>query len=117
MSLTTLDLRDAYLHVPIFPEHQAFLRFVVVTQEGVFYWQFKALPFWLVASPRIFTKILAEAVTHLHLPGDSSDTSEVETDTQKVISVLRRLSWLVNLEKSSLEPAQVKTYLGFRVDS
>lgn len=27
----TLDLRGAYLNVPIFPEHQAFLRFAVVT--------------------------------------------------------------------------------------
>lgn len=127
--MTTLDLGDAYLHVTIFPEHKAFLRFAGVTQEGVFHWQFEALPFGLAASPRIFTNIQAEAVTHLHLQGmavipylddlliSGPSAAYVETDTQKVISVLRRLGWMVNLEKSSLEPAQVQTYLGFRVDS
>lgn len=33
--MVTLDLKDVYLHVPISPEHQRFLRFVVLTGQGV----------------------------------------------------------------------------------
>lgn len=72
---------------------------MVLTQEVVFHWQFKALPFGLAASPRIFffMKILAEAVAHLHLQGivvipyvddlliSGPSAAQVETDTQKVI--------------------------------
>lgn len=42
--------------------------------------------------------------------------AQLETDIQKVISVLQRLGCLVNVEKSFLEPAQVQTYLGYHVD-
>lgn len=41
--------------------------------------------------------------------------AQVKPNTQKVTSVLQMLGWLVSMEKSSLEPAQVQTYLG-RVD-
>ena len=67
--MITLDLKDAYLHVPISPKHQKFLRFAVQTRQGVRHWQFKALPFGLAARPRIFTKVLAEVVSFLHLQG------------------------------------------------
>lgn len=42
--MTTVDLRDAYLHVLIHPEHQAFLRYAMVTQEGTTHWQFGGPP-------------------------------------------------------------------------
>lgn len=106
--MTTLDVRDACLHVPI----QAFLRFVVVTQKGTL--QFRVLPFGLAASPRLFTKILTEAVAYLHLQGTAA---QVEADTQRAVLVLQKLGWLVSVKKSSLEPALFQNYLGYRVDS
>ena len=37
-------------------------------------------------------------------------------DTQKVMSVLQTVGWLMNVEKSSIEPAQVQVYLGYKID-
>ncbi|CAJ0958925.1 unnamed protein product [Ranitomeya imitator] len=45
--LASIDIKDAYLHIPIFPPHQQFLRFAV--QEELF--QFVALPFGLATAP------------------------------------------------------------------
>ncbi|KAM4038352.1 uncharacterized protein ACNLHF_016660 [Anomaloglossus baeobatrachus] len=53
--LASIDIRDAYLHIPIFPAHQRFLRFVVQEQH----FQFTALPFGLSTAPRVFTKVMA----------------------------------------------------------
>lgn len=43
--------------------------------------------------------------------------TQVRSDTNKVMSVLKNLGWVINTEKSSLEPDQVKTFLGYRVDT
>ncbi len=51
----SIDLTDAYFHVPINLEHQHFLRFAVSPTEA---YQFRALPFGLSSAPRIFTMIL-----------------------------------------------------------
>ncbi|CAJ0931053.1 unnamed protein product [Ranitomeya imitator] len=50
--LASIDIKDAYLHIPIFPPHQRFLRFAI--REDHF--QFTALPFGLATAPRVFTK-------------------------------------------------------------
>ena len=52
--LVKLDLKDAYLTVPIHPLHRMFLKFQWNRQM----WQFKVLPFGLSTAPYIFTKLL-----------------------------------------------------------
>ena len=47
----SVDLQDAYLHVPMHPRARPYLRFV--HQQQV--WQFKALPFGLSTAPFVFT--------------------------------------------------------------
>ena len=49
------DLRDAYLHLPIFVHHRKYLRFCVKDQH----FQFRAMPFGLAVAPRVFTKVMA----------------------------------------------------------
>ncbi|XP_071980402.1 uncharacterized protein [Engystomops pustulosus] len=64
--LCTLDLRDAYYHIPIHADSQKFLRFAVVSPSGEeSHFQFTALPFGLSSAPRIFTKVMAEVVKYL----------------------------------------------------
>ncbi len=46
---TSLDLKDAYFHVPICPEHRPFLCFAFQGQA----FQFRVLPFGLSLAPRI----------------------------------------------------------------
>ena len=53
-----IDLKDAYFSVKIFPDHKKFLRF---RWRGVAY-QYKALPFGFATAPRVFSKIMQEAM-------------------------------------------------------
>ena len=54
--VTSIDLTDAYFHVPIHPQSQKYLRFQ--TKNGVF--QFRALPFGVATAPLEFTHIVKE---------------------------------------------------------
>ena len=57
----SLDLTDAYLHIPIHYRSGKFLRF---TLRGRVY-QFKALPFGLSTSPFVFTRLMEVITTFL----------------------------------------------------
>ena len=57
----SLDLTDAYLHVPIHTRSRKYLRF---TLRGRVY-QFKALPFGLSTSPFVFTRLMTVIATFL----------------------------------------------------
>ena len=58
---TQIDIKDAYLHIPVQHRFRKYLRFTV---EGVVY-QFKTLPFGLNVAPRIFTQVLKPVLGHL----------------------------------------------------
>ena len=58
--VTSIDLADAYFHVPIHPQSQKYLRFQ--TKKGVF--QFRALPFGVATAPLEFTHIVKEIKHH-----------------------------------------------------
>lgn len=62
---TSTNLKDAYFHVPIWQEQWQFLR--VVFQGQAF--QFKVPPFGLPLSPRVFTRIVAAALSPLQVAG------------------------------------------------
>ncbi|KAJ8400811.1 hypothetical protein AAFF_G00391650 [Aldrovandia affinis] len=51
---TSLDLKDAYFHIPVHPVHWTYLRFAF---EGVAF-ELKVLPFGLSLAPRTFTKCM-----------------------------------------------------------
>ena len=59
----SVDLTDAYLHVPV---HIASRRYLRVVREGIVY-QFRALPFGLSTAPWIFTQIVQEVKKMLHI--------------------------------------------------
>lgn len=65
--MATVDLRDAYLHIPIHRDFQRYLRLAVKVNSEVLHFQYQALPFGLASSPRIFTKVLAKALAPLHM--------------------------------------------------
>lgn len=56
--LTSLDIQDAYLNVPIFSPHQCYLYFAV----GNLHYQFVALSFGLSTALKVLTKVLAPAL-------------------------------------------------------
>ena len=51
----SIDISDAFLHIPIRLSHRKFLRFSVADQIL----DFKALPFGLTTAPRVFTKVVS----------------------------------------------------------
>ena len=65
MWATSIDLRDAYLHVPIFPGHRRFLAFQF---QGETY-MFTSLPFGLSTAPRVFSRVAGAAVAELRQRG------------------------------------------------
>ena len=72
-----LDLKDAYLTIPVHQSHQKFLRFF---WKGKFY-QFVCMAFSLAPAPRIFTKLR-----------DGSETAAL---------LLQSLGFLLNWDKSA----------------
>jgi hypothetical protein len=123
--MAKLDLKDAYLTVPVHPSHQKFLRF---EWRGRIY-QFNCLAFGLAPAPRCFSKILKVVAAHLRRQGlrmivylddiliINSSKERTKADVVKVIELLQHLGFLINWEKSIVDPAQILEYLGLVVDS
>ena len=57
--MVKLDLKDAYLTVPMYQEHWKFLKFQCQNQT----WQFKVLPFGLNSAPYTFMKLMMKLCT------------------------------------------------------
>ena len=123
--MASIDLREAYLQVPIHPESRRFLRFVA---HGRFY-QFTALCFGLSTAPQVFTRVMAPVSTILHSLGirmccyldnwlvQSSSREGLLRDLGVVLSLCRELGVVVNPEKSNFTPSQVVQYLGVVIDA
>ncbi|XP_033987890.1 uncharacterized protein LOC117483621 [Trematomus bernacchii] len=122
---TTVDLRDAYFHVPIASHHRKFLRFAFQDQH----YQFRVLPFGLSLSPRVFTRVVVAALAPLQAQGMkvlpylddwlvcAPSRSQVAQDTARLLCHVARLGLTVNTGKSCLVPSQQVTYLGLVLDS
>ena len=60
--LVSVDLKDAYLQVPVHPSSSKFPRFVAWGET----WQFRVLCFGLTMAPQVFTRVMAPASAFLH---------------------------------------------------
>ena len=63
--MISIDLKDAYLSVPIAQEHRQFLRFE--WEDHLF--KFQCLPFGLTSASRVFTKLLKPVMSLLRQKG------------------------------------------------
>ena len=116
----SLDLKDAYLHIPMYPPDRQFLRFCI---QGKHY-QFKAMPFGLATAPRVFTKLMAAVggflrtkQIHIFMYLDdwlikNNNKALVMSHLQQTLAVLIDVGLVVNVKKSQLVPSQRITYLG-----
>lgn len=123
--MTKIDIKDAYLHIPIAPEHQSFLRF---NFRDVTY-QFLALCFGLTTAPWAFSRLMKPLVARLRAQGVRlviylddilimADSAErCREHTRLVVQTLTQFGWVINWKKSETEPAQIRTYLGVSIDS
>ena len=123
--LCRLDLKDAYLMVPICLYHRRFLRFRWEDQV----YQFTCLPFGLSTAPRTFTKVLKPVVTAMHARGTrlvvylddfllmNQSSQHLKQECQALLDLLEGVGFLVNYPKSDLLPSKCMTFLGFNIDS
>ena len=123
--MSSVDIRHAYHTVNIAEEHQKFLRF---EWKGKFF-QYTCLPFGLSSAPRIFTKLLKPVFATLRSEGCSvmgyiddclilGDTrEECLYNTERLIELLQKLGFVINFEKSVLEPTNRIEFLGHILDS
>ncbi|XP_038163380.1 uncharacterized protein LOC119798106 [Cyprinodon tularosa] len=122
---TSIDLKDAYFHIPIYPPHRKYLRF---SFHGNCY-EYLVLPFGLSLSPRVFVKCTEAAVGPLRRRGirvatyiddwliASSSHQEASLHTAMIKEHLMDLGFKINLEKSSLFPSQRIAFIGLSLDS
>jgi len=123
--LASIDLKDAYFHVPINEDSKKLLRF---EWDGILY-EFNCLPFGLSTAPRIFTKLMKPVFHYLRNTGLSSvnylddflllgvSYSDCCNNVLKTRNLFESLGFSINFKKSCLKPSQTITFLGFNIDS
>ncbi|KAM4028388.1 heterogeneous nuclear ribonucleoproteins A2/B1 isoform 1-T1 [Anomaloglossus baeobatrachus] len=127
--MASIDLKDAYFHVPVHPGHRQYLRFAVLHGEEVLHFQFNVLPFGISSAPRIFSKIMAEVVAFIRLQGIclvpylddfllmAPSAPTLRSHVERSLGILRSLGWIPNLKKSQLTPSSTRQFLGVLLDS
>ena len=123
--MVSLDLKDAYLQVPMHPESRKFLRLMV----GEKVYQFKALCFGLSTAPQVFTRIMAPVSAILHRMGvrlrrylddwllQASLREQVLLSLRTVLRLCWSLGIVINWEKSQVIPTRQMVYLGVILNS
>ena len=117
-----LDIKDAFLHIPMHSESKKFLRFNWLGE--LLEWQ--VLVFGLTCSPRVITKVIKPILAFLRntwkilisiyiddILIQSSSPTKCNLHCQLVITLFMALGWSFKWEKCSLVPSQTFTHLGF----
>ena len=116
----SIDLRDAYFHVPISRRFRRFLRFGWRKRL----YQFRVLPFGLCTAPFVFTMLTKPIVAYLRSKGIrtifylddilviGSSQEECQKHLDFVLRLLQNLGFIINWKKSTLIPSQHFRFLG-----
>ena len=114
-----LDLKDAYLSVPINIAHRKYLQF---QWEGITY-HYNALLFGLATAPRVFTKLLKPVLAQLRAKGwrlvtyldniqiIGKNRAKAEKAYHQAKQLLEDLGFVINQEKSQPEATQCIEFL------
>ena len=121
----TIDLKDAYFHIPI---HRLYCRYLRFAMEGKIF-EFVALPFGLTSAPRVFTRVLSVVVSQCHLQSINvlayiddwllhNPCSVILSDNVGcILHLFARLGFVVSESKSRIIPTQEIAYLGMDFDT
>lgn len=123
--MASVDLKDAFFSVPIYPGHQKYLKFSHRDQL----YKFISMPNGYGPAMRVFTKLLKVPFSHLrerkhisvvyvddsYLQGKSFDNCT--RNVIDTVNVLRKLGFTIHVDKSLLLPTQEITFLGFVFNS
>ena len=118
----SIDLMDAYLHIPIHPASRKYLRFSL---EGTIY-QFRALPFGISTAPFVFTNLMEIVAGHIRSLGPNIhqyfddwlvhrlSQESLLSDLSLAWEIITSLGLIPNPLKSDLVPSQDFVYVGMR---
>ncbi len=123
--LTSIDLTDAFLHVPVNRAHRRLLAFQAL---GRSFW-FRAMSFGTKTAPATFTRLLRPVLAQLRreqirvsayiddilIVAESAEASTRATN--RALQLLEQLGFTVNKTKSQLTPTQSLQHLGLIFDS
>ena len=122
---TSIDLKDAYFHIPIYPPHRKFLRFGF---RGKLY-EYTVLPFGMSLSPRVFVKCTEAAIAPLRRRGlrvasyiddwllSADSAQEAVRHTNQVVLHMTSLGFTINHKKSVMVPTRSIDFIGIALDS
>lgn len=117
--LTSIDLTEAYLHVPIHQGHRQYLRFCYSGKHL----QYQALQFRLASVPRVFTKLLAALETSRRSRPvrvqSFLDNILVQSERDLGITVrcLQAHGFSINVQKSHCTSMNCLLHLGVIIDT
>jgi len=123
--LVKIDLKDAYLHVPLAESAQRFVQF----QWGGKSYRCRAMIFGITSAPRVFTKLMKVLITYARSFGIriviylddililASSVSLSLAHRDFVLNVLVSAGFTINYPKSNLEPSQDLVFLGLRLQT
>jgi len=123
--MATVDLKDAYFSLPLEEDFQKYFKF---SWNGMCF-KFTSLPFGLNIAPYIFDKVMKPVMSTLRMRGHESvdylddilciadSKVECQRNVTETLNLLERLGFIINWNKSRLEPARQCLFLGFVIDS
>ena len=115
-----IDISDAYYHISVHKSARRYCRFIL---DGVVY-EYLGLPMGLSCSPRIFTRVSKAAADWLRKRGVllviyiddilvlGTTREEYTRNVNMVLSLLKKLGFVINESKCQIEPSNKFTYLG-----
>lgn len=127
--LCSVDLKDGFWQLPLHPSVRKYFGFAEVFPDGTTrYFRFDRVCFGLCSAPHVFQKVAAAAAAFIsqeydlsvncflddyacNFPADRPDAPEL------LVAGLEHLGFVVNRDKSQLEPTQELEYLGMIVDT
>lgn len=128
--MASIDLKEAYLLLPISAHDRKYLRFEFEDNDAkISTFEFTSMPYGLSVAPRTFTKLMKVVVTYLRSRGYTSvvylddilcigrDYQECLKNINETIRLLEYLGFVINYNKSNLDPKQSCKYLGFVFNS
>lgn len=115
--MISIDLKDAYFSVPIFYPDRKYLRFI----WGEHRYEFTCLPFGYSLSPRVFGHLRVNGLRIVIFLDDILLAASSVPECKEQLAMLRKLiedlGFVINEEKSQLNPVTRILFLGFIIDS